>query len=641
MKKNNIIFLPMNKRCNINNEKTLLEVAKNNDVYIENVCGGKFYCGKCKVKLKKGIANKLSQKEKKCLSEKEIMAGYRLACEVMIKNKKSEDEWIVALKEKNTEQVEKKGNVILPKEFYPDKYEDKRTLNVDKSKKIEYECGNFGISFDIGTTTMVAILWNLNNAELIDIVLRENPQRSIGADIMSRMQYANEKKEHLDEIREMTIRKCNSMIQELFVNLCKKEKEKIGSLEENTISKRIENFEKDIKNEAAIKNITISGLEKEELKRNQNEKYKKNDKFAKNCELVNVSDSIDREEFIKQRLRKVVVVGNTAMLHFFMGYSTISLSKYPFTSFIQDNIIMRATDIGIIGSADMEVETVNIISGQIGSDITAAVLATDLLNTKNKKNELLIDIGTNGEMVLKVENKILACSTAAGPAFEGGSIYNGMRAEEGAIQGGRLEGGDIHLDVIGEKTAKGICGSGIISIVSDLLDWGIVDETGKIIDIDEARRKGISFGLCRRIVYEEDGSNSFILKFGSDDEKIILKQNDIRELQVAKSAIRSGIEILLKEGDIKIEELDNFKIAGTFGNYLNIEKAIRIGLFPNVNKKKFLLVGNAAGTGASMILLSKEYEEKARVLSKNIQRVELSENRYFSDCYFENMSFNI
>lgn len=579
MKKGVITFLPINKSCNIDNEKTILEVAKNNQIYIDGICGGKTACGKCKIRIIQGTTNPLTEKEKNCLTEKEIDENYRLACEVKINTKVMGvgNEWVVLLTEKKKEQTEKKKKVVLPEGFYPDEYEDTSHINVDNLEKINRKCGKFGIAFDIGTTTIVAILWDLTNAQVVEVIAKENPQRIIGADILSRMQYTNENKQHINEVKQMTINVCNEMIESLFLKLFYHSKK---------------------------------GMK-----------------------------DVNSTQFIKNNLTKVVVVGNTAMLHFFMGYSTATLSKYPFLSIIKESIVTSASNIGLIGSEDTKVEVVNIISGQIGSDITAAILSTGIMEMENEKNELLIDIGTNGEMVLRSNWKILACSTAAGPAFEGGSIYSGMRAEEGAIQGITLEGGDIQLDVIGNIVAKGICGSGLINIVSDLLDWGVIDETGRIIDSDEARGKGISFGLCRRIIYEEDGSNSFILKFGANQNKIILKQNDIRELQVAKSAICSGIETLLREKNLEIEELDCIKIAGTFGNYLNKEKAIRIGLFPNIDKEKLVFVGNAAGTGASMILLSKKYGKKANILSKYIERLELSENKNFSEYYFQNMNF--
>lgn len=578
MNKKTINFFPMNQVCEIKKERTILEVAKNNSIYIENSCGGKAACGKCKIKIIKGKQTELTEKELECLTEEEIKEQYRLACAMRV-DLEEKEEWIVLIGKKEIEQTERKKKIMFPQKFSPDKYEDKVQANVDKFLENSYKCGNFGIALDIGTTTIVAILWNLENGNMENIITRENPQRIIGADILSRMQYANEDEVHLKELKKMTIQSCNDMIQEVFI--------------------KIYNLKTEIK-----KNIKI-------------------------------------EQFIEETLKKVVVVGNTAMLHLFLGYSTVTLSKYPFLSLIDQSIFLHSEEVGLIGSKDTIVEIIGIISGQIGSDITAAILATELLENDEMQTELLIDIGTNGEIVLKADGKILACSTAAGPAFEGGSIYNGMRAENGAIQGIELESGDIKLNVIGNEIAKGICGSGLISIISNLLEWGLIDETGKLIDSDEARVKGISFGLYRRIVYEEDGSNSFILKFGNSINKIILKQSDIREFQVAKSAIRSGIETLLNEANISIEKLNSIKIAGTFGNYLDLEKAIKIGLFPNVSIEKLILVGNAAGTGASMILLSKEAETKANFVFEKIKRIELSESKHFSECYFKYMNFEL
>ena len=585
MKDSILFLLPERKICKINGEKTILELAKNNNIYIENACGGNGSCGKCKIKIENQICKELTMKEEKFLTEEERREGYRLACEVQLDSKNIEDKCCVTLAEKRKEQINKKIDVALPRWFYTEILGDKTNIDVDKSEKNRNDCGNFGIAIDIGTTTIVSMLWDLDTLTIIDVVAAENPQRVVGADILSRMKYANEKEENLQKMQKMLIGSMNSMIRKTYHHLYKQD------IADNTIS--------------------LLGIEKEE----------------------------ELDKWIGKSLNKIIVVGNTAMLHFFMGYSTKKLSKYPFVSEIDKNIVKKASDMDMIGADKTKVEIINIISGHIGSDITAAVLATDLLHQNNTKNKMLIDIGTNGEVVLKAKDKIFACSTAAGPAFEGGSIYYGMRAAEGAIQKIDLENGDLKLSVIGEKSAKGICGSGLISIVAKLLDWGIIDGTGRIIDSDEARNKGVSFGLCRRICYAENGTNSFILKFGAEQEKIILKQKDIRELQVAKAAICSGMEILLKESDIEIDELDCIYIAGTFGNYLNIEEAIRIGLFPAINKEKIELIGNAAGTGASMILLSEKYEKLSNNLCKNVLRIELSENENFLECYLKNMNF--
>ena len=620
MKDSILFLLPEKKVCEINGEKTILELAQNNNIYIENACAGNGSCGKCKIKIKNYICTDITEKEKRFLTDEERKEGYHLACEVQLDFKNIEDKWCVTLPEKRKEQINKKLGVVLPRWFYTEISGDKNKTNVDQTEKNREDCGNFGIAIDIGTTTMVAMLWDLDRFTIIDVVAGENPQRVIGADILSRMKYANEKEENMHNMQKMLIGSINSMIRKTFHNLYKQ------VLVENTVSLS------DMKKETELE------IDKKETELEVDKKETESEIDRKETESEINKKEIDK--WIGKSLNKVIVVGNTAMLHFFMGYSTKKLSKYPFVSEINENIIKKASDIDVIGSNKTKVEIVNIISGHIGSDITAAVLATDLLHQNNVKNKMLIDIGTNGELVLKAKGKTFACSTAAGPAFEGGCICYGMRAAEGAIQKIDLENGDLKLSVIGEKSAKGICGSGLISIVAKLLDWGIIDETGRIIDADEARNKGISFGLCRRICYEEDGVNSFILKFGAEHEKIILKQKDIRELQVAKSAICSGMEILLKEGDIEIDELDCIYIAGTFGNYLNIEEAIRIGLFPPMNKEKFQLIGNAAGTGASMILLSEKYEKQSNNLSETILRIELSENSYFSECYLKNMNFN-
>lgn len=305
----------------------------------------------------------------------------------------------------------------------------------------------------------------------------------------------------------------------------------------------------------------------------------------------------------------LVITGNTAMLYLLTGASPVALSRAPFIADKYFGECISAKELGISAlDESAEIYLPPCIGAFVGADLVCAVLASKMCD--KSESCLLADIGTNGEMALWQDNKLSVCSTAAGPAFEGVGISAGMRGAVGAIDRVSIVNGSLFCHVIGEAQPIGICGSGLIDAVAALLDLEILDETG----------------------YLED---DFVTLSG----KICLTQQDVRMVQLAKSAIYSGISTLVSQNGASFEDMDALYIAGGFGNYLNMRSASRVGLIPSELESRIKVIGNAALAGASMILLNADMKTKAKTIAHNARIVELSSNPVFAELYMNNMMF--
>ena len=308
---------------------------------------------------------------------------------------------------------------------------------------------------------------------------------------------------------------------------------------------------------------------------------------------------------------KFVFAGNTTMLHLLLGVSPRSLALAPFKAQFLDERIMKGEDIGLKSLPQSEVKILPSISAFVGADIVAGLAS--IAPSGNYKNYLFMDIGTNGELALVTETKIMCCSTAAGPAFEGARISCGMGAVEGAISAF----GNYGYTVIGDEKPAGICGSGLIDIIALLLEEDRISKEGQL-------------------------NEEYIVVPGNDTSSgisISLNQNDIREVQLAKSAIASGVRILLKQSGIGFEQIDALFLAGGFGNYINIESAVRIGLLPLEMKNKIIPLGNTSGTGAILSLKSVKFDEIIQNILGKTQHIELAEDEDFAVEFAMNMFF--
>lgn len=321
-----------------------------------------------------------------------------------------------------------------------------------------------------------------------------------------------------------------------------------------------------------------------------------------------IIDSADAANIRPEQIDGVCITGNTAMLHLLVNEPTEPLSRAPFEAgrLFGEKLSAEALDLSCL-RPDTRVYLPPCISAFVGADITCAILATRLCGGDTA---VLVDIGTNGEMALWHDGRLTVCSTAAGPAFEGVNISMGMRGALGAIDKVSLSDGELKAHVIGNGTPTGICGSGLIDAVACMLDAGIIDETGYL---------------------EED---QFVIL-----APVSLVPKDMRMVQLAKSAICAGMLTLIESRELSTADIASLHIAGGFGNYLNRKSAVRIGLLPSELAERVRLAGNAALSGASMLMLNSEFQAEAENLAQNAHVLNLSSNPVFSEHYTMGMLF--
>ena len=514
-------FMPMNIEYRGKALGSVMECAAKVGVNIDGNCGGKGTCLKCRVRIRNAEG-----------SEK-----YELACLV-----KPEDRMTVIVPEVETAAKRKKKLVKLPDDFKPDKGE------------------GLGVSVDIGTTTVVVMLWDLKTGEMLDIDAFTNPQGTWGADVISRIQYTIENEKGLEVLHKSVIK---------------------------AINKAVEGF-------------------------------------------------MEGSSYELENIKKYVVVGNTTMSHLFLGIDPKSLAVSPFKPQFEGPITRTIEDLDLKGSKGAEVRVVPNIAGHVGSDITAGLIATDIL--KKDKGHLFIDIGTNGEIVVSGKGKIATCSTAAGPAFEGSSIAQGMRAASGAIERIDLSDEGVAIKVIGDCKPIGICGSGIIDAIGEMVRVGVVDKTGKLLAPEKLTKKGVAPKIIELIGKDDDGYYLTLFK-DPEGEDIKITQKDVREIQLAKAAIKAGEETLMNAVGISLDELEKVSIAGAFGSYIRKESAVNCGLIPDIDHEKIFSIGNSAGIGASMALLSKEAFDTTVHTAQTIEHIELATRSDFQEKYMLAMRF--
>ncbi len=487
-------------------------------------CAGNHTCGKCRVQAS-GALSPLSDAEKKFLTDTDIQAGIRLACDCTILGNAAV-----------TVQTEQKARIIA---WY-------QTPPFEKTET------GYGFAVDIGTTTVAVQLIQRETGRILAERLAENAQRSYGADVISRIEAC--KTAGLDTLSDR-------------------------------IAQQIEQLAQECLQEAGI------------------------------CA---VSESI--------------VTGNATMLHIYEGLDPASLAVSPFDVQSYFGCFSRRT------LAGAPVYLPRCIGAYVGADIICAILAADL---EHGGTQLLADIGTNGEMALFHADKLLCCATAAGPAFEGAGISAGMPAASGAIRAVSLQDDSVHYETVQDAPAIGICGSGIIDAVGELIKTGVVDKSGRLLGSDRLAKKGVSAKILEHIEESRDANgNDFVLFKGeTPEESVYITQKDIREVQLAKAAISAGISIMMEEIGLTKEEIEKISIAGAFGNYIRNESAVNMGLLPRIELERIKAIGNSAGVGAAMVLLSKGSEEEAVRVSQIVEHIDLAEKKNFQDEYLKGMRF--
>ena len=418
----------------------------------------------------------------------------------------------------------------------------------------------YGAAFDIGTTTVVGMLWDLCKGEQIATCAKTNPQNEFGMDVISRITFCGRESENLDLLRNRITECLNGIIAEL-------------------------------------------------------------------CEKAGVD---------AENIMTASVCGNTTMSHLFAGYPPMTLALAPFHPAYTGTLRLAASEAMLDINEKGTVIVVPNIAGHVGGDITAGIVALRILDMEGLT--VFIDIGTNGEIVLTDGMKTYACSTAAGPAFEGSAILHGMRAATGAIEKIRIEDGDVDFKTIGECEPQGICGSGLIDAVAQMIKAKLINKTGRLIGAEDVDKKKLNPALKERLI-EVDGERRFVLVSKANGDDIVITQNDIREVQLAKGAIAAGIQLMLEEMGKTVEDIDRVVIAGAFGNYIDKESAVTIGVLPKIAPEKIISAGNTAGAGVSMIMADEKEMALAESLPDRIEHVDLAARDNFQNTYLSAMAF--
>ena len=341
-----------------------------------------------------------------------------------------------------------------------------------------------------------------------------------------------------------------------------------------------------------------------------------------------------------EHIYEAAIAGNTTMNHIFLKLPIKQLGQAPYHAFSVDAHDRTAEDMRIKINPAGNVHTIENIAGFVGSDTVAVAVAVAM--DEADKMTLVVDIGTNGELVLGTKDRMYAASCAAGPALEGARISQGSRAIDGAIERVVLNTDDIDLDVIGGKAPRTICGSGLIDALALIVELGIVDATGKFVNPSGLDGK-LPPKVLSRIVLQENDQYAFVLAHNSDghERPVMLTQKDVRETQLAKAAIRAGIKLLQKKFGIADTDIEQILLAGAFGNYIRRKSTWQIGLLPNVPLERIHFVGNAASSGAQMVLTSQICRELAKKLARQIEYVEIAHEPDFAMEYAESMLFEL
>jgi len=360
-------------------------------------------------------------------------------------------------------------------------------------------------------------------------------------------------------------------------------------------------------------------------------------RLAAGCINDLIADLCRKADIKPTAIYEVVVVGNTTMTHLVLKLDVTQIARAPFIAAIRHGAYAEPRDVGLAVNARGRVYVAPNIAGFVGADTVAVILATGM--HASDKLRMVIDIGTNGELVLGNRERLLACSTAAGPAFEGARIRYGMRASAGAIDRVDIVDGRLQVHTIGDEPPLGLCGTGLIEAVAACLKVGVIDAGGRMKPAEEL--PSLSGDVASRVVTNGDAPAVVLSRREESgcDHPVLLTQRDVREVQLAKGAIHAGAHVLLAEMGARPSDLDAVLLAGAFGNFIRPDRAACVGLLPHVPVERVRFVGNAAGMGARMMLLDHRLRDTCEEISLGVEHVELSGRSDFQMLFAEAMLF--
>jgi uncharacterized 2Fe-2S/4Fe-4S cluster protein (DUF4445 family) len=600
-------FLPAGDEVRVPSGTPIFDAASWNGIAIDSTCGGHGTCKKCKVRIVSGDVP-VGTIDPRAFTTDELRDGWRLACRGLARS-----DLVVEVPPLQTRPkaalvgvgrhvilrpAVQKRHLVLEEATLEDQRSDLqrvldglddlepytsldllRTLGgtlrkshfdvtavVCDQQLIELEPGDttarrFAIAFDLGTTTVVATLLDLDSGQPLAVRSMLNRQQPYGADVITRISA--------------------TMMDELA----------LGALRDRA-------------------HETLATLTQEVL----------------------TEARVDALE-----VYEITVCGNVTMMQLALGIDPEPLSMAPFVVSTHEFPPVRAHDFGVSIHPRAPAFVFPSLGAYVGGDIVAGMLATGL--TRDRRLRLFIDVGTNSEIALGSVDRVLATAAPAGPAFEAAQIRCGMRAAEGAIEGVRIADQSLTLEVIGDVEAVGMCGSGLVDAVAELVHCGLLDHSGRFIPDEDAvaRLPGLASRLTK--IGEE---RVFVLDWrGSEDpaSAVFLSQRDVRELQFAKASIATGWNILLAELGVAPDEITQVLLAGSFGAYLTPLSAVRIGLVPKLALPRIVSAGNVAGEGAKIAALSLRERAEAESILREVEYIELSGRADFNDLFIDQLAF--
>jgi uncharacterized 2Fe-2S/4Fe-4S cluster protein (DUF4445 family) len=583
-----IDFEPIGRRTEIEPGRNLLEAARSAGVDLVSVCGGYGSCDSCRVRLMVGDLNPPTLEEHDIFKPEELEAGYRLACQSVPQTDVKVEvppESLATTQRLQIEgqEVEIFGAPIIRAfdlQIEPASLNDLRS-DTGRLQDALKDAGIERIHFSPQVLrTISGVLrengWHIRAAvrseQIVGLLPAETTLAGLAVDVGTTKVAGY----LLDLDSGETLAKAGIMNPQI-------------SYGEDVVS-RIAYTDSHTEGRVELQSKLIEAI---------------NSMLGELCSEA----QIDRDQIVE-----AVIVGNTAMHHLLAGLPVHQLAMAPYVPAVGEALDLYAADLGLMIAPGALVHFPPNIAGFVGADHVAMVLSTDLWQTD--RTEIALDIGTNTEITLAHHGRLLSCSCASGPAFEGAHIRDGMRAAPGAIERVQILDGEPMVFTIGGQAPVGICGSGILDAVSELIKAGIIDQRGSLKAGAPRVRKGDNSKHQQYLLVPAGESGH--------GREVVVTRSDVNEIQLAKGAIRAGIEILLEEAGIEPLDIDSFIVAGAFGTYLDVGSAVTIGMFPDLPRDRFQQVGNAAGTGARQMLVSAERRHIADQIRSQVEYIELT-----------------
>ncbi|TRO61052.1 DUF4445 domain-containing protein [Candidatus Bathyarchaeota archaeon] len=597
--------------------KKLTLTLKKNEILLDNLrkrgtkllsmCGGHGICGKCIVRIYSSEKLTPTTTEKKLLSKSDLASGYRLAC--LVKTLKPTRLKIEIPPESEETQQRLVVSGFMPKisiqptikkvylEIKPPTLNDPKSDLQRLTSALEKICRFRITDINYNSLKELATVLRYDDWKVTVSIFKNQEIVRIESGDTSKSCYGFSVDIGTTKLAGYLINLLNGQTVSTVSNL--NPQSKFGE----DIIARITFTMRDIRSMAEINRCIIEGI---------------NSLIKEACNNSGISSN---------EILDVSVAGNTAMHHIFLGISPRYLSLAPYPPVLSRGFEVRALDLGLNTNIGSRVYLLPVVAGFVGGDAVADVIATGIHSANDLS--MLIDIGTNAEIILGTKKKLVSCSCASGPAFEGSHIRHGMRASKGAIERIWIDprSFDASFKVIGNTKPVGICGSAVVEGIAEMLRTGIIDSRGRMNQNNKSIRK-------------KNDSLEFLIADRSDsgiNDDIVITQSDIREIQLAKAAVYTGISILMKHMRVKPKEIKKFYLAGAFGTYIDPTSAIDLGMFPEIPLQRIQFVGNTAGSGARMTLISNPTRKLVERIIKKIDYIELGANPNFQKEFISSM----